>query len=58
MGWENPWVGRTPGEGNGNPLQYSCLQNSMNRGAWWATVHGGYKELDTTEYLTFSHTNL
>ena len=58
MGWENPWVGRTPGEGNGNPLQYSCLQNSMNRGAWWATVHGGYKELNMTEYLTFSHTNL
>ena len=32
--------GRSPGEGNGNPLQYSCLQNFMNRGAWWATVHG------------------
>ena len=30
--------GRSPGEGNGNPLQYSCLENSMNRGAWWATV--------------------
>ena len=29
-----------PGEGNGNPLQYSCLENSMDRGAWWATVHG------------------
>ena len=29
-----------PGEGNGNPLQYSCLQNPMDRGAWWATVHG------------------
>ena len=35
-----PESGRSPGEGNGNPLQYSCLDNSMNRGAWWATVHG------------------
>ena len=32
--------GTSPGEGNGNPLQYSCLENSMDRGAWWATVHG------------------
>ena len=32
--------GRCPGEGNGNPLQYSCLENSMDRGAWWPTVHG------------------
>ena len=32
--------GRSPGEGNGNPLQYSCLENPMERGAWWATVHG------------------
>ena len=31
--------GRSPGEGNGNPLQYSCLENSMDRGAWWTTVH-------------------
>ena len=31
---------RSPGEGNGNPLQYSCLENSMDRGAWWATVYG------------------
>jgi len=35
-----PGLGISPGEGNGNPLQYSCLENSMNRGAWWATVHG------------------
>ena len=35
-----PGWGRIPGEGNGNPLQYSCLENPMNRGAWWATVHG------------------
>ena len=33
-------LGRFPGEGNGNPLQYSCLENPMDRGAWWATVHG------------------
>ena len=35
-----PGSGRSPGEGNDNPLQYSCLENSMDRGAWWATVHG------------------
>ena len=35
-----PGWGRSPGKGNGNPLQYSCLKNSMDRGAWWATVHG------------------
>ena len=35
-----PGSGRYPGEGNGNPLQYSCLENSMDGGAWWATVHG------------------
>ena len=35
-----PGSGRSPGEGNGNPLQYSCLENPMNRGAWRATVHG------------------
>ena len=46
-----PGLGRSPGEGNGNPLQYSCLENPMNRGAWQATVHGGHKELDTTEQL-------
>jgi len=42
-----PGLGRSPGEGNGNPLQYSCLQNPMDRGAWWATVQG-VAELDTT----------
>ena len=41
-----PGSGRTPGEGNGNPLQYSCLGNPMDRGAWQATVHGIAKELD------------
>ena len=35
-----PGLGRSPREGNGNPLQYSCLENPMDRGAWWATVHG------------------
>ena len=35
-----PGSGRSPGEGNGNPLQCFCLGNSMDRGAWWATVHG------------------
>ena len=35
-----PGSGRSPGEGNGNPLQYSYLENFMDRGAWWATVHG------------------
>ena len=43
-----PGLGRSPGEGNGNPLQYYCLENPMDRGAWWATVHG-VTELDTTE---------
>ena len=35
----DPWIGRSPGGGNGNPLQYSCLENPMDRGAWWAIVH-------------------
>ena len=41
-----PQLGRSPGEGNGNPLQYSCLGNSMDRGIWWATVHRFTKESD------------
>ena len=44
--------GRSPGGGNGNPLQYSCLENPLDRGAWWATVHGGPKELNTTAGLS------
>ena len=47
---------QSPGEGNGNPLQYSCLENSVDRGAWWAIVHGA-AELDTTEQLTHTHIN-
>ena len=43
-----PGLGRFPGGGNGNPLLYSCLDHPMDRGAWWATVHG-FSELDTTE---------
>ena len=41
-------LGRCPGGGNGHPLQYSCFENPMDRGAWWATIHG-VKESDTTE---------
>ena len=44
-----PGSGRFPGEGQGNPLQYSCLENPVDRGAWWAAVCGGHKESDTTE---------
>ena len=39
----DPWLWKTPGEGNGSPLQYSCLENSMDRGAWWATILGVMK---------------
>ena len=42
-----PGSGRSPGEGNGNPLQYPCLENSRDGGAWWVTVHGFAKESDT-----------
>ena len=49
-----PGLGSSSGEGNGNPLQYSCPRNSMDIGAWLATVHEGHKEPDTTEPLTLS----
>ena len=45
-----PGLGRSPGEGNGNPLQCSCLENPMDRGAWWATYSlWGHKQSDITE---------
>ena len=46
-----PGSGRSPGRGNGDPFQYSCLGNSMDTGTWWATVHG-VTESDTTEQLS------
>ena len=53
-----PELGRSPGGGNGIPLQYSYWENSMDRGAWRATVHGVTKESDTTECLsTHRHAN-
>ena len=45
-----PGSGRSSGVGSGNTLQYSCLENSLDRGARWVTVHGVTKELDMTEY--------
>ena len=45
-------LGRSPGEGNGNSLQYSCLENSMDRGAWQATAHGFAKSLTQLNTLT------
>ena len=45
-----PGSGRSPRGGNGNPLQYSVLGNPVDRRAWWATVHGGHKELAMTEH--------
>ena len=44
-----PGLGRSPGGGHGNPLQYSCLENRMDRGSWWAIVHMVTKESDMTE---------
>ena len=44
--------GRSPGGGNGNPIQYSCLENPMDRGAWLAIVHAVIRELDMTEQLS------
>ena len=60
----SPGLGRSPGEGDGNPLQYSCLENSMDRGAWWTVIHGVPKESNMTEVtnmftlIVFSNTRL
>ena len=52
-----PGSGRSPGEGNGNPLQYPCLENPMDGGAWWATVHGVAKSRTRLSYFTFTCSN-
>ena len=52
-----PGFGRSPGKGNGNPPQYSCLENPMNRGAQWAIVHG-VTESDKTERPTHTHAHM
>ena len=49
-----PGLGRSPGEGNGNPLQYPCLENPMDGGAWWATVHGVTKCRTRLNNYTFT----
>ena len=51
-----PGSGRVPGEGNDNPLQYSCLENFMDRETWQATVHGVSKESDLTEHIHITTT--
>ena len=51
-----PGLGRSPGKGNGNPLQYSCLENSMDRGAWSVTVHEVARESDMTQGLNNNNT--
>ena len=54
-----PGLGRSPGEGNGNPLQYSCLENPMDRGAWWATVHGVEKsQTRLSNFISLHFTSL
>ena len=58
-----PGLGRSPGEGNGNPLQYSCLENPMDQGAWWATVHGVAKsrtrlsDFSSLHFFTYTEKN-
>ena len=51
----NPELGRSPGVGKGNPLQYSCLENSVDRGAWRATVHGVAKSQTQLSTITAQH---
>ena len=50
-----PGSGQSPREGNGNPLHYSCLENSMDGGAWWAAVHGVAKSRTRLSDFTFFH---
>ena len=50
-----PCLGRSPGGGHGNPLQYSCLENPMDRGAWWATVNGVSKSWIGLKRLSIQH---
>ena len=50
-----PESGKSPGEGNGNPLQYSCLENPMDGGAWWATVHRVAKSRTRLSNFTLSY---
>ena len=50
----DPWLNKFPWRRKCNPLQYSCLQNCMDRGVWWATFHGIAKDLDTTQQLNNS----
>ena len=52
----NPWVRKIPGEGNGYPLQYSCLQKFTDRGAWWVTVHGAAKNQTQLSNQSAFHT--
>ena len=53
-----PGLGKSPGRGNGNPLQYSYQKNPMVRGAWWATVHGVTSQLGLTRPCTHTHTTM
>ena len=50
-----PGSGRSPGKGNGNPLQYSCLENSMDRGGWWATIYGVAKSWTYLKWQSTAH---
>ena len=53
-----PGLGSSPGGEHGNPLQYSCLENYMGKGAWQAMVHGDHKELDMSEVIALKHEKL
>ena len=53
-----PGSGRSPGGGNDNPLQYSCLESSMDRGAWQATTHGVAKSQTQLSHWTHTHTRM